>query len=348
MGGGVLSWKATAYVKDLGRDRVTASEKLLLFVLADSHNEDRGYAFPSMPLLAEQSLRSKRQTERLLRSLEAKGLLTVRRQAVRGRANEYGFPGLNKGDMVSPLSAQKGGKMSPLRVTSGEAKDDKAVSPQPQCIQPPSQPQEKLTTTTAEALAGIVRALLSYGPADDQAANSLLRSCRLKRPDCEPVDVVHFIHAKGRGMGKRNKPIGFLLTAVPKCFEGVTWDEYAASLVSSAPALVLAPPVVDERLLDELPEDELEGLRGEQTAKLLKDYPKAAGWPPEERAQKVTLMILAALAELRRDSPVLKEPSHGPIPGALASCIGVLNGYPCIRGGLDREPGEPEALVLDI
>jgi hypothetical protein len=74
-----MSWRATAHIKLLTHmpdgSRLRAAEKLLLFVLADSHNEERGKAWPSMPTLARQSLLSERQTKRLIRRLESNRVL---------------------------------------------------------------------------------------------------------------------------------------------------------------------------------------------------------------------------------------------------------------------------------
>jgi len=71
------SWEATRWVRHLGAP-VTRSEKLLLYTLADCHNEAMGdCACPSIETLAVQSCFSRRQTLRLLDSLAKKGLLRI-------------------------------------------------------------------------------------------------------------------------------------------------------------------------------------------------------------------------------------------------------------------------------
>jgi hypothetical protein len=75
--GGALSWKATAFIKPITHfpdgTKLRSAEKLLLFVLADDHNESRGYAWPSQKTLARNSLLSDRQVRRLLTKILSKG-----------------------------------------------------------------------------------------------------------------------------------------------------------------------------------------------------------------------------------------------------------------------------------
>jgi Helix-turn-helix domain len=74
--GETLSWKATAFVKPITHypdgTKVRAAEKLLLFVLADDHNDSRGYAWPSQKTLARNALLSDRQVRRLLTKILSK------------------------------------------------------------------------------------------------------------------------------------------------------------------------------------------------------------------------------------------------------------------------------------
>src|SRR4051794_21260697 len=64
-----MSDLARAYVKQLGRDRVTRPQKYFLFMLADYHSVAYGCAWPSLPTLAEDNLMSARQVRRLLHDL---------------------------------------------------------------------------------------------------------------------------------------------------------------------------------------------------------------------------------------------------------------------------------------
>jgi hypothetical protein len=143
----IMSWKATAYAKGVRAgahgEPITRNEKLVLLILADCYNEDRGCAWPSIPRLAKDALMSVRQVQRCLRSLEAKGLLVISLGGRRRRdASEYRFPGLDReraetlipsdlesrGDMVTPLDS--GGVTNPtVRGDISARRGDIAVSP---------------------------------------------------------------------------------------------------------------------------------------------------------------------------------------------------------------------------
>lgn len=106
-----VSWKASAYVKELIRapngDRITRSEKLLLLVIADSYNDDESGARPSIHTLAEQTLLSARRVRELQRSSERKGVLSIAsRQRSDGGSmqNFYSLPGLrnSQGEAANP------------------------------------------------------------------------------------------------------------------------------------------------------------------------------------------------------------------------------------------------------
>lgn len=77
-----MSWKATAYTKDLrvgvGGEKITRSEKLLLFIIADYYNDEQGEAWPSVKALAEDAIMSQQLVKQVRQSLVRKGVLTVR------------------------------------------------------------------------------------------------------------------------------------------------------------------------------------------------------------------------------------------------------------------------------
>lgn len=102
--GGNLSWHATAFVKNLTHHkdgtRLSAREKLILFVLADSHNVEQGNcAWLSVPKAAMAALTSERRFSALLQRLESKGTLRIQRRE--GRSNLYFFPGLDTPAKIS-------------------------------------------------------------------------------------------------------------------------------------------------------------------------------------------------------------------------------------------------------
>lgn len=123
-GFGKLSWKATAYVKEI-TENISPSEKLLLFVLADYHNTAKAVCWPSLPTLAREALMSERQATRILGQLEGKNLL--RRVRPRGghQTTLYQFVALDQGSQnvipVNDLGVTPGRRNS---VTSAGSRDD--------------------------------------------------------------------------------------------------------------------------------------------------------------------------------------------------------------------------------
>jgi Helix-turn-helix domain len=125
-----MSWRASAYIKELkvcpNGEPLTRSEKLVAYALADSH-QDRGadsHTFPSVEALAEDSLMTKRECQRILASLERKGAITRLRPTVqsRGMTTFYRFPQLEDSRVrVTPRPplrvTKKGGKKGVRRVT---------------------------------------------------------------------------------------------------------------------------------------------------------------------------------------------------------------------------------------
>ena len=74
----------------------------------------------------------------------------------------------------------------------------------------------------------IYQALSKYGPVDDDVLTRLIANSRLATPDSTEDEIIHFIEEKGAIVraGRIHNPIGFLLTAVPKCFSGETFRFY--------------------------------------------------------------------------------------------------------------------------
>ena len=75
-------------------------------------------------------------------------------------------------------------------------------------------------------------ALASYGQVDDDVPGQLMAACRSYAGECTEDEVVHFIHEKGSHVQRKESrvrnPLGFLLTAVPKCFSSDSLGEYRA------------------------------------------------------------------------------------------------------------------------
>ncbi len=63
---------------------------------------------------------------------------------------------------------------------------------------------------------------------DDEAISLLWQQCRSRANDCTAKEILHFSHGKASILrsGRIQNPTGFLLIAVPKCFEGSNFQQY--------------------------------------------------------------------------------------------------------------------------
>jgi predicted transcriptional regulator len=73
-----------------------------------------------------------------------------------------------------------------------------------------------------------------HGPIDDDVVQQLITRCRELAPDCTEDEVIHFIREKSVLIQKKKgtvyNPIGFLMTAVPRCFAPDTLRAYRAEV----------------------------------------------------------------------------------------------------------------------
>jgi len=85
---------------------------------------------------------------------------------------------------------------------------------------------EKNTSSSSE----IYQVLSQYGAVDDDIIDRMMRNCKQQAPDCTEEEIIYFIQEKGSLVRVRNSriysPIGFLLTAVPKCLSGEAFQLY--------------------------------------------------------------------------------------------------------------------------
>jgi len=83
---------------------------------------------------------------------------------------------------------------------------------------------------TASSSPSIYQALSLHGAVDDDVLDRLIRNCKQQAADCTEEEIIHFIQEKGSLVRVKNSrifsPIGFLLTAVPKCFSGEAFRLY--------------------------------------------------------------------------------------------------------------------------
>jgi predicted transcriptional regulator len=86
---------------------------------------------------------------------------------------------------------------------------------------------EAATATTAppELISGLQK-IVEF--VDTEAATLLWNECRLRVPDCRPEEVLYFAQGKASvcAGGRIKNPVGFLLTTVPKCFDGPAFANF--------------------------------------------------------------------------------------------------------------------------
>ncbi len=102
--------------------RLTASERLVLMVLAHHHHENTNACFPAIATIADLVGLSTRRVQITLRSLAAKGLITIAVRTVHGRqrSNQYDLFGVLRGDAaVTPKSRLRGDKKSTPQTSRG-------------------------------------------------------------------------------------------------------------------------------------------------------------------------------------------------------------------------------------
>ena len=157
---------------------------------------------------------------------------------VRGRGVEFvhadtGHPLFRDEDLiigrVTPGDAIASGE--PPGLTAGESPDATASDPPAITAGPVERDTGKASEETSSSVAAVLRVLSRFGVADDDVAAKLISACRAHAVDCTPQEIVHFIERKGSltkesHNSRIHRPIGFLLTAVPKCFVGEAFRLY--------------------------------------------------------------------------------------------------------------------------
>lgn len=202
--------------------------------------------------------RSTTRTARRYRVFSYGEILKRRREAglewvVRRRGVEFVNPAtgeplfVDPGAVDGPDSSPDAVTAPPDAVTAGESPaftsgDSDAVRPSaPHAVtapplgneareNPKGSKQEKSKTTSSVDSSLVSEALQKHWQTDHAAVQQLVRSCLAVRPDCTTSEIVHFIEEKGYILAKNvrgfTNPVGFLLSSVPKCFEGETFNRW--------------------------------------------------------------------------------------------------------------------------
>jgi len=104
----------------------------------------------------------------------------------------------------------------------------------------------------------------------------LWTECRSRAKDCTPEEVLSFVEAKASIAlnGKIQNPVGFLLTAVPRCFEGAAFVVYREEQRRRKEEEARRRAREDERLKALQDEGREEAAAYEQAKKLLENMSK--------------------------------------------------------------------------
>lgn len=95
-----MSWKATAFVKEL-RANLIVTEKFVLLMLAEYHRTDDKLSWPSIATLSHDCLMEERSIRQILARLEEKRFIRRELGGGRGRITAYQIAGL---DYINPAS----------------------------------------------------------------------------------------------------------------------------------------------------------------------------------------------------------------------------------------------------
>ena len=125
--------------------RLSASERLVLIVLAHRHHDKTNACFPAIDTIAEAVGLSARRVQITIRSLTDRGLISVSMRSVHGRqrANQYDLFGRLRADAgITPQSGMRGDKKSTPQIGRG--------------VMPASPDREEYTKGTANPSAELI------------------------------------------------------------------------------------------------------------------------------------------------------------------------------------------------
>jgi hypothetical protein len=179
-----VSHRATLYAKELrtgpSGELVTKLEKLVLYALADYHQDKLGTnTYPSVSTLAEESLMDERSCRRLLASLEAKGVIQRLRGERQGRSHVtfYRFVELDK---AAVENTQKGGLCAPLSSPPFQPKGGQKGGRERTPLDKQEQEQKQIQDPPTPQGGRVVKNCIPIRPDRDdldQAADAVMQGC---------------------------------------------------------------------------------------------------------------------------------------------------------------------------
>jgi hypothetical protein len=154
---------------------------------------------------------------------------------------------------------------------------------------------------------------------DEEAVTSLWNECQIRAGDCTTEEILYFAKEKAAicRNGKIQNPVGFLLAAVPKCFEGQSFtnfreeqrkraeaqhrlererEEAAQQLAAQTDREAEAYRIAEDKLRL-MPNEEYEARCNNVKAKLIRDHPQIKSWDKQQIEQTLRRRILRDLQE---------------------------------------------------
>ena len=154
---------------------------------------------------------------------------------------------------------------------------------------------------------------------DEQALESLWYECQIRAPSCTAEEVLYFAREKASicRNGKIQNPVGFLLTAVPKCFEGQSFVNFrheqqkrteaqrklekeqqeTLRLQAEEASLEAEAYRRAEEKLKVMPNEDYDARCSKVRAELIRDHPQLKRWEKDQLEQTVRRKILREFQE---------------------------------------------------
>lgn len=148
---------------------------------------------------------------------------TVRFRIRQADAQALPPQGRNKSERDHPIGD------SPLKSTSGVAGPE------------PLKSTSGVDSAWKSGKAIILNELSNFCNPDDKAVSQLIRDCRRIVADATFDEIAYFIGEKGPRARRKENPTGFLLTAVPPCFEGESFRRVRRALAHRGAAAANPP-----------------------------------------------------------------------------------------------------------
>jgi hypothetical protein len=107
---------------------------------------------------------------------------------------------------------------------------------------------ERKVSPASSSFPATIAAVSAIATADDDAVRQLVKKCRKERADASDEEIAHFVREKAKQASRADNPMGLLLTAVPKCFEGEVFTQYRAKSAQQAKPQEPRERSIEERI----------------------------------------------------------------------------------------------------